>query len=180
MNIGTRCISPSNVGGIMPTAWRGRSCTSPDIRRLLPMKVPSPRRCPDPGRPAVSHSANAVLRTVRCAAPRHDRSYRSLSTASSAVRSATRCLCEGGSRLRQFARCRGRTRPPIGMATVSRARDDTSAAILGVGQVMQWSSLRRHPQGFGLLACFVPTAQEESGVWCAAGTRRSDPARPGA
>jgi hypothetical protein len=59
-------------------------------------------------------------------------------------------------------------------------RDDTSAAILAVGQAIQWSSLRRHPQGFGLLPCLVPTAQEESGVWCAAGTRRSDPARPGA
>jgi hypothetical protein len=74
-NIGAASMSPSKLGGRLPTAYRGHGCTSPERRRRVPITVPSPGRWPGGGRPAAFHSWKLVLRSVRWGAPGHQTSY---------------------------------------------------------------------------------------------------------
>src|SRR6202165_5679741 len=89
---GAYSMSPSKSGGADPMAYRGHSATSPVNTVRLPIEVPSPGRFPVGGRPAASHSANVLLRRVRCGARGHQTSYSSLYTVSLALLSTMRCL----------------------------------------------------------------------------------------
>ncbi len=75
------------IGGIAP--YFGTSMVVP-ATETVPTIVPSPGRCPLAGRPAASHSANAVLRSTRCGALDQPRSKSVVYTVSSAVLRTTR------------------------------------------------------------------------------------------